>query len=1032
MKAKRFFVALTAILMAISLLPLSAIGASALQVTDKISEVDLTLEAPVSGVTVPRDNASVQVKAPMDYKVTGVSWFKNDETEPLGNMGTDTYFVGGNSYTVRVYLYAKSGNGGWNCDFKGANTDYSGIKATVNGKAATVTGHHLNPEARTIGVLYTFEMIPDKEVTPSVVIPSPLAGETPCTYDQIKAVNERALQIASTECFWYLNDGKSNDCGQGWRKLKDGECFLAGQNYRVAFTLQTKDGFIFPVGSAQKVGEDHLVSGFVNGKKSSFKLTWIGQNEQNENVYNETEIRVVYDFISCAAKDLGSVSFSGITAPEAGAMPNFTLPTVGADTYSTVTDDAVSGGAAYGFVNGVKWETASGTALKESDRFEIDVVYKMSFFVRSGAAYSFVEEVVGWANVGSAEVLRMFDDPTLAFVTVTFLPCEGEVLTDVAVGGVREPIKGEKPDYEFDFGEGFDRGGFDGDIVWYNASTDQPLSKDDVFEYGEIYELRMVLRSDLEIKGAEGRLGFAPLENLSVKVNGRETDALREYESKPVSNFVFVSVAYECGKATLNSADVTVELPVEGNAPAQKVTLAEGSLVRVADLSIIDDETAIFLGAEDRYVGGRDYRIWITLVPTEGYRISGADFRVMFDGTELNVVSYSDDHVSVLLYACAEELPILHLGFDPNGGMGYMGEILMKGGTVTLPACEFTAPEGQQFLAWSTDGSVTGAVPETITLTDHLVLYAVWESSGEHTHVYGTEFNGHDDSSHYKLCISPNCPQLGGYETMSSAPGDYMGHNWGDNTNCDSVCLDCGYVRTVNQAGEPLHFYEHDCSEICPNCGEKREAAAHTPGSAATCTDPQSCTVCGKRLAEALGHTLGEGANCAHGALCGTCGVELGAPVGEHIPGEEPTCTEGQKCTVCGTELKPANGHTAGVEWISDKDGHHKLCACGAKVEEGTHTNEDGDKLCDTCGYKVGKGSTSGGSGEDPKKGLPVGAVIGIIVGAVVLLGGGGFCLYLFVLREKLNKNPGKKPSKTPSKKSSKTPGKTTSKKPKK
>ena len=107
-----------------------------------------------------------------------------------------------------------------------------------------------------------------------------------------------------------------------------------------------------------------------------------------------------------------------------------------------------------------------------------------------------------------------------------------------------------------------------------------------------------------------------------------------------------------------------------------------------------------------------------------------------------------------------------------------------------------------------------------------------------------------------------------------------------------------------------------------------------------------------------------------------------------HTPGSAATCTEAQKCTVCGTELAPASGHTAGVEWISDEAEHYKLCACGEKVEKGAHTDADENDVCDACGY-------------DMSTGLSVGAIIGIVIGAVVLLGGGGAAVWFFVIKKK-------------------------------
>ena len=117
-----------------------------------------------------------------------------------------------------------------------------------------------------------------------------------------------------------------------------------------------------------------------------------------------------------------------------------------------------------------------------------------------------------------------------------------------------------------------------------------------------------------------------------------------------------------------------------------------------------------------------------------------------------------------------------------------------------------------------------------------------------------------------------------------------------------------------------------------------------------------------------------------------------------HTPGAEATCTEPQKCTVCGAELKAANGHSAGVEWITDENGHHKLCACGEKVDAGAHVDENDDKICDICGYEAKGGFTDDGQA---KNGLGAGAIIAIVIGSVLVVGIGGFAIFWFAIKKK-------------------------------
>lgn len=98
-------------------------------------------------------------------------------------------------------------------------------------------------------------------------------------------------------------------------------------------------------------------------------------------------------------------------------------------------------------------------------------------------------------------------------------------------------------------------------------------------------------------------------------------------------------------------------------------------------------------------------------------------------------------------------------------------------------------------------------------------------------------------------------------------------------------------------------------------CGHK-----HTPGAAATCTEPQTCTECGEILVEATGHTPGPEATCAAPQTCAKCG-EILTPQLPHTPGAEATCTEPQTCTVCGEVLAEAIGHDVGDDGACTKCG---------------------------------------------------------------------------------------------------------------
>lgn len=110
----------------------------------------------------------------------------------------------------------------------------------------------------------------------------------------------------------------------------------------------------------------------------------------------------------------------------------------------------------------------------------------------------------------------------------------------------------------------------------------------------------------------------------------------------------------------------------------------------------------------------------------------------------------------------------------------------------------------------------------------------------------------------------------------------------------------------------------------CRTCGatktESIVAKGHTPGTAATCTSPQKCTVCGTQLAPATGHKWNSGTvtkqpTCTADGVktftCSSCGTTRTESVARkgHTPGAEATCTSPQKCIDCGEQLAPPTGH---------------------------------------------------------------------------------------------------------------------------
>ncbi len=213
---------------------------------------------------------------------------------------------------------------------------------------------------------------------------------------------------------------------------------------------------------------------------------------------------------------------------------------------------------------------------------------------------------------------------------------------------------------------------------------------------------------------------------------------------------------------------------------------------------------------------------------------------------------------------------------------------------------------------------------------------------------------------------------------------DALGHNYKDTVTAPT-CLKQGYTTHtcerckdsfITDYKDPTgHKWDNGTVVVnstcngkgmtqykCENCEDTRleseDATGHTPGAAATCTEPQVCTTCGAVINKAFGHnfvdkvtvpTCLEGGCTTHAcercdasfvtdykdALghnwddgtvvvnstcngkgmieyqcnhCGTHRIESEDATG-HTPGEPATCTEPKLCTVCNAVLEKATGH---------------------------------------------------------------------------------------------------------------------------
>ena len=153
--------------------------------------------------------------------------------------------------------------------------------------------------------------------------------------------------------------------------------------------------------------------------------------------------------------------------------------------------------------------------------------------------------------------------------------------------------------------------------------------------------------------------------------------------------------------------------------------------------------------------------------------------------SKIEVEAHKDNTADNKCDVCGYELPVPEyiVSYNENGGSGTMvGDVIEKGGTFTLEACTYTAPEGKRFKAWAI-GSVNGEQKqpgEQITITAETYIYAIWEDIPEqHVHSYGSEWET-DEGEHWNECAC-------GDKANKAAHTDSTG---------DGKCDTCDYQMT--------------------------------------------------------------------------------------------------------------------------------------------------------------------------------------------------------------------------------------------
>ena len=442
--------------------------------------------------------------------------------------------------------------------------------------------------------------------------------------------------------------------------------------------------------------------------------------------------------------------------------------------------------------------------------------------------------------------------------------------------------------------------------------------------------------------------------------------------------------------------------------------LGNSSLYYTADVSddvyaivyanslVLDTDGELYLDAEDaggltRVLNTNDVTLIkckkITLVAPDSYDTTLTNSTYLRNAVTTAIPGY---YASIIqqgdiydgyhkTYRLVSDSLYFSVSFDANGGSGTMAPVKDVQGYYILPGCTLVPPEYEyelEFQYW-TDKSYGGsnyAEGDSFFLYKDMTFYAKWKLAGDHTVSF--DANGGSGSmtgGSYK----------GGYALPAcsfTAPSGKQFKCWAlGSASGMQFDTDATYYLykdvTFYAIWEDIAVTEYNVTYS--DNGGNGTMVGDVVEAGATFT-LENCT-----YEAPEGKQFKGWAYTADGEIISETGFDVHKDtilyaIWEDISATAPDTTP--------EENDPNHTHSYSEDWKQTADEHYKECACGAKQYKGAHIDSNANGSCDVCGYVI----TESNDGA-----LGAGAIIGIVIGSVAVVGVGGFALFWFVIKKK-------------------------------
>ena len=578
----------------------------------------------------------------------------------------------------------------------------------------------------------------------------------------------------------------------------------------------------------------------------------------------------------------------GITAPQKDFAPQYTA-TTDSSRYTFKSENAST------VKNGIKWTGESGELTVAGSSFTDESDYTVSIKLVAQDGYTFANDVTATINANNANVnviseteIRVsytFPKPEKTKWFVTFNNIGGYA------SGTMQPVQIEEGEY----------------------TLPEPTYTPDTGYVFEGWLIKGLLKQPGDV--------IVVTENTYLDAKWKNTidyDAPHGFTKQPsdASNIVGMQIQYSVDNFTVDPS-ITYENVIAQIYDSESGEWTTATTEVSAGNGIVENYGQQFIIFSSDAVGEFTFRLYAIQGSTkvaisENFTVTWADkqFTTQPQGDMVvvgdTVTVTADKNFSVKKYEIEyKDGGVWKLYQEVSGGwnafsFGFTSDVA-KSVTFRLKAYADVYDEEQ-------DGWVVGLIDtsEEFTIT--------W-TSNEHVHAYGAIPNGKDETSHWKECTDPACPD------KAHSKIEVEAHK--DNT-ADYKCDVCGYDLPIlgytvkfdanGGAGSMLDETEQLGGYVLPEC---------------TFTAPT-----GKQF---------------------KCWAEGSASGQQYDVGYEYDVTANVTFYAVWEDIPGQHVHSHGSEWKTDAENHWNECACGDKANVAPHADTNNDEKCDTCSYAMPK-----------------------------------------------------------------------------